>query len=335
MLPPRVFFFHLFLAFSLFLSSSALDTAVYSSRDRDATAAGLAAAMGAGTTAAPPLLPETTTTLPPPPPTPPGNGSSFPVSPSAAFSSPHPVLLGRYDPCSEPGPATKGRALYLGLALWPGGDQQAWGPASSLLTKKGADEDFDDASLNPCRLSPRSDPQSGATLPSAAATLAAAGVLIVPFAVRIDSVAALRVGGALQRRALELAAVAAEAAVAKESGGGGGNGNSSSSSSISPVVTAVLFRGTKVRSEARIVSSADPGVSFGAGFVQALAAEIYFGKKITSQGRKEKKDFRLYFRVGEAQKKTSHLKLKTLFLRPNPSNSTKNKKTQKTASCRG
>ena len=282
MSPPRAFslFLHLLLlSFSCFLSSSALDTAVYSSRDRDASAVG-AAARGGGATAPLPT-PPTPPTTPTPPTPPPGSGPSPLLSSSSSSSPSAPILLGRYDPCSEPSPATKGRALYLGLALWPGGTPEAWGPGSSL-SKNAADDDDgggggpDGASLNPCRLSARSDAQDGGPLPSAAATLAAAGVLIAPFSVRIDSVAALRVGGALQRRALELAAAAAAAA-----GGGGGAADSSTSASpsTSPVVSAVLFRGTKVRSEARIVASADPGVSFGTGFVQSLAAEVFFGEK--------------------------------------------------------
>ena len=254
----------------LFLSSFALDTAVYSSRDRDASLAAAAAAReaAAGGVATTPL--PTTTPLPP-----------LLLSSSSSSSAPLPVLLGRYDPCSEPGPATKGRALYLGLALWPGATPEAWGPSSSLShsSKKkssgtGKENDFDETSLHPCRLSARSEPQTGNPLPSAAATLAAAGVLIAPFAVRIDSVAAMRVSGDLQRRALELATAAAAAR-----GGDEGGGSFSNSSSPSPVVSAVLFRGTKIRSEARIVSSADPGVSFGTGFVQALAAEVFFGKR--------------------------------------------------------
>jgi hypothetical protein len=64
-----------------------------------------------------------------------------------------------------------------------------------------------------------------------------------------------------------------------EGGGGGADSSTSASPSTSPVVSAVLFRGTKVRSEARIVASADPGVSFGTGFVQSLAAEVFFGEK--------------------------------------------------------
>lgn len=274
---PRASLFLLLLAFSSFvLLSSALDTAIYSSRERDATSAAEAAARGL----------EAAVTIAPPTPTPPlsSNASSSPLLLSSTPTTPLPVLLGRYDPCSEPGPATKGRALYLGLALWPGGTPEAWGPSSSLSKSTGngggsADDDFDDASLNPCRLAARSSAQDGSALPSAAETLAAAGVLIAPFAVRIDSVAALRLGGALQRRALELAAAAADAAAAAEAGGGRGDGSPPPSSALpSPVVSAVLFRGARVRSEARIVASADPGVSFGTGFVQALAAEVFFGK---------------------------------------------------------
>ena len=220
MFPRFSLLFLLFSSSCCFLFSSlALDTAIYSSRERDASAAALAAwaleARGATTTTPPPT---TTTTTPPALPS--NNTSSPPpVSSLSTPPTPLPVLLGRYDPCSEPGPATKGRALYLGLALWPGAAPEAWGPSSSASkSRKGsggggsggdsslAADDFDDASLNPCRLSARSDPRDGSALPSAAATLAAAGVLIAPFAVRIDSVAALRVGGALQRRALELAA---------------------------------------------------------------------------------------------------------------------------------
>ena len=63
-----------------------------------------------------------------------------------------------------------------------------------------------------------------------------------------------------------------------------------SSAAPSPVVSAVLFRGTRVRSEARIVASADPGVSFGTGFVQALAAEVFFGELRIKKKKKRGKD---------------------------------------------
>ena len=159
MSPPRAFslFLHLLLlSFSCFLSSSALDTAVYSSSDRDASAVG-AAARGGGATAPLPTPPTPPTTLTPPP----GSGPSPLLSSSSSSSPSAPILLGRYDPCSEPSPATKGRALYLGLALWPGGTPEAWGPGSSLSKNAAADDAGggggpDGASLNPCRLSARS-----------------------------------------------------------------------------------------------------------------------------------------------------------------------------------
>ena len=275
----RFFFLVLSLSFFFRSPSIALDTAIYSSRDWDAGPLA-ARPLGGGAQAPPPLPPPT-----PPPLLPPSNTNNNNNASSLLFSSaPSPVLLGRYDPCSEPGPATKGRALYLGLALWPGGTPEAWGPAtsfsSSSTSSAAANDEASSTSLNPCRLAARVSVPEGAPLPSAATTLAAAGVVIAPFAVRIDSVAALGIGGLLQRRLLALAAEAADKAAAASSGG------ESSSSSASPVVSAVLFRGTRIRSEARIVASADSGVSFGTVFVQALAAEVVFGKK----RKKEKKE---------------------------------------------
>lgn len=148
---------------------------------------------------------------------------------------------GRLDPCSTPGLLSKGSGFYLGLAFWPGGTLDDWGPAIDLSTVTPG--------LSPCLLTTynNTDSSNNSTPASHQQYLIDRGVVFATYEVKVDRMTVLR--GNRTEQALLF----------------GRTPNVSSN-----VTSVVAFRGA-YRSPARYFYSNNASLTGGRGAVQELA----------------------------------------------------------------
>ncbi|KAK9816056.1 hypothetical protein WJX74_007119 [Apatococcus lobatus] len=145
---------------------------------------------------------------------------------------------GKYDPCTAPGPASRGNGFYMGIAYWPGGRIVDWGATLNATTNvKG---------LNPCTTTNNFN-NTGI---SDRAYLIEQGVVFQAFELKIDTLQSLKLNQSLTD------ALVAEIATEE-------------------VITAVVFR-AGYRSEPRYVWSEDTGLTHGSGYVPTLAINAVF-----------------------------------------------------------
>ncbi|KAK9849396.1 hypothetical protein WJX84_008749 [Apatococcus fuscideae] len=148
------------------------------------------------------------------------------------------AATGKYDPCSTPGPASRGNGFYMGIAYWPGGRIVDWGATLNSTTNV--------AGLNPCS----STNNYNKTGISDRAYLIEQGVVFQAYELKIDTLQSLKLNKTL-----------VDALIAEIS--------------TEEVISAVVFR-AGYRSEPRYIWSADTGLTHGSGYVSTLAINAVF-----------------------------------------------------------